>query len=98
MKVLSKQLADENGWSLEYAQGYVDGETFRHLNKTLAPHARVGIDQYSLGFRAGYFERQNVDARVASSATAVQPERDTRGRPLPPVPPTVDRNVRSPVL
>ena len=46
MKVLStKQLADQNGWSLEYALGYVDGETFRHLGKTLAPHARVGIDQ-----------------------------------------------------
>ena len=66
----SNQLLEHNGWSLAYAQGQLDGETFRSLGKTLPPHARVGIDQYSLGFRAGYFERQNVDARVGRSATA----------------------------
>lgn len=68
MKVLlsterSKQLAEQNGWSLAYAQGSVDGETSRRLGKAPALHALVGIDEYSLGFRAGYFERQNLDSR-----------------------------------
>jgi hypothetical protein len=60
----SKHLAEQNGWSLAYAQGSVDGETSRRLGKAPALHALVGIDEYSLGFRAGYFERRNLDARV----------------------------------
>jgi hypothetical protein len=46
----SRQLAQQNGWSLAFAQGNVDGELHRRLGKPLAPHARVGIDQYSLDF------------------------------------------------
>jgi len=68
MKVLanerSKQLAEQNGWTLAFAQGNVDGESSRRLGKAPALHALVGIDEYSLGFRAGYFERQNLDSRV----------------------------------
>ena len=68
MKVLanerSKQLAEQNGWTLAFAQGNVDGESCRRLGKAPALHALVGIDEYSLGFRAGYFERQNLDSRV----------------------------------
>ena len=66
----SRQLAELNGWSLAYAQGHVDGQTSRRLGEVLALHARVGIDQYSLGFRAGYFERQSVDARAGRSKRA----------------------------
>ena len=73
MKVLStersKQLAELHGWSLAYAQGSVDGETSRRLGKAPALHALVGIDEYSLGFRAGYFERQNLDTRAARPET-----------------------------
>ena len=95
----SKQLAQQKGWSLAFAEGHVDGETFRRLGKTLAPHARVGIDQYSLGFRAGYFERQSVDARVGRSAPAAADGTRHEGAPLPnSVPPTVDRKVRTHVL
>ena len=69
MKVLaterSRQLAEQKGWSLAYAQGNVDGEISRRLGKALALQALVGIDEYSLGFRAGYFERPNIDACVA---------------------------------
>jgi hypothetical protein len=68
MKVLanerSKQLAEQNGWTLAFAQGNVDGESSRRLGKTPALHALVGIDEYSLGFRAGYFERQNLESRA----------------------------------
>ena len=63
MKVLSKEkikvLAKKNGWSLAYAEGYVDGETCRRGGNTPSKHAQIGIDEYCLGFRAGYFERQN---------------------------------------
>jgi len=55
----SKLLAEKHGWSLARAQGYVDGETFRRRGKTISRYALVGIDEYCLGFRAGYFERQN---------------------------------------
>ena len=103
MKVLStersKQLAEQNGWSLAYAQGKVDGETFRRLGKAVAPHARVGIDEYSLGFRAGYFERQDINGRLGRSVPAAADGTGHAAVPLPrSVPPSVQRNVRTPVL
>jgi hypothetical protein len=71
MKVLSTEksrlLADQNGWSLVHAQGYVDGETSRRLGKTPSLHVLVGIDEYSLGFRAGYFERQAQESHASRS-------------------------------
>ena len=39
------------------AKGYVDGETFRKQRKEPPLHALVGIDHYSEGFRAGYYDR-----------------------------------------
>ena len=72
MKVLSnertKQLAGQNNWSLAYAQGNIDGETARRAGKGIARHVLVGIDEYSLGFRAGYFERHMIEAAVADGA------------------------------
>jgi hypothetical protein len=63
MKVLSKEkskvLATRNGWSLAQAEGYIDGETFRRRGKTPSMYAQIGIDEYCLGFRASYYERQN---------------------------------------
>ena len=68
MKVLSKEkikvLAEQNGWSLAHAEGYLDGETFRRRGTTPSKYAQVGIDEYSLGFRAGYYERQNFASIV----------------------------------
>jgi hypothetical protein len=62
VKVISKEkfqvLAERNGWSLERAKGYVDGETFRLRAKKPSKCALIGIDEYSLGFRAGYYERR----------------------------------------
>jgi hypothetical protein len=59
MKVLSKVnvLAERNGWSIARAQGFVDGEIARRRGAPPSTYARVGIDDYSLGFRAGYYER-----------------------------------------
>ena len=62
VQVLSKEkakvLAEQYGWSLEFAEGYVDGEAWRRRRRTLPEHASVGIDEYSLGFRAAYFDRR----------------------------------------
>jgi hypothetical protein len=43
-------------------QGYVDGEVSRWRGKLPSKVALVGIDEYCLGFRAGYFERRNAVA------------------------------------
>ena len=73
MKVLckekSKVLAERNGWSLAHAEGYVDGETFRRRGMTPSTYAQIGIDEYCLVFRAGYYERQNIERpNLASTA------------------------------
>jgi len=76
MKVLSteksKLLAEQNGWSLAHAQGFVDGETSRRLGKTPSLHALVGIDEYSSGFRAGFFERQAQETQGAVPESAAR--------------------------
>jgi len=83
MKVFSKVhvLAKRNGWSIARAQGFVDGETARRRGAAPSIYARVGIDDYCLGFRAGYFERGTVQLRseaekkvmkVAASETAFE--------------------------
>ena len=81
MKVLAaekfKILAEANGWSLDRARGYVDGETSRLRGKTPSKCALVGIDEYSQGFRAGYYERKNGAA--ASSQTRVPGARTAKG-------------------
>lgn len=61
MRVLSEEkikvLAERNGWSAAYAQGFMDGETARRRGASPSKYAQIGIDEYSLGFRAGYYER-----------------------------------------
>jgi len=73
VKVLSKEkcqvLAERNGWSLERARGYVAGETSRQRAKKPSPYALVGIDEYSLGFRAAYYERRNGVTKAVPQAT-----------------------------
>lgn len=74
MKVLAneklKVLAEHNGWSLAHAEGYMDGETSRRRGKAPSKYALIGIDEYSLGFRAGYFERQTPNTTRASESAA----------------------------
>ena len=63
MKVLSEEkfrvLAEERGWSLAHAEGFVDGESFRRRGKRPPKYVLVCVDEYSQGFRAGYFERKS---------------------------------------
>jgi hypothetical protein len=68
MKVLSKVnvLAERNGWSVARAQGFVDGEMSRRRGGVPSTYARVGIDDYSLGFRAGYYERGTLQSKAVA--------------------------------
>lgn len=65
-------LAESNGWSLDHAKGYVDGEACRLRGKQPSKHVLVGIDEYSLGFRAGFYEREtpSLAAEFAHSPAA----------------------------
>jgi hypothetical protein len=67
-------LAEANGWSLEHARGYVDGEAFRLRGKQPSKYALVGIDEYCLGFRAGYYQREapELSADVSAPPAAQQ--------------------------
>jgi len=66
MKELRKEkfkvLAEVYGWSPDYAKGFVDGEISRLRGRKPSEHALIGIDEYSQGFRAGFFERRNPAA------------------------------------
>jgi hypothetical protein len=57
-KEKAKVLAEQYGWSPEFAEGYVDGEAWRRRRRTLPEHTSVEIDEYSMGFRAAYFDRR----------------------------------------
>jgi hypothetical protein len=52
-------LAKQMGWPIEYAEGYIAGQSCRRHGKRLASHFMVGLDNFALGFRTGYFERPN---------------------------------------
>lgn len=76
MKVLSRVqvLAERNGWSITRAQGFLDGEMSRRRGVPPSTFAQVGIDDYALGFRAGYYERaepRERDKKVTSTSAAV---------------------------
>lgn len=68
MKVLSKVtvLAERNGWSMARAQGFVDGEVSRRRGAAPSTYAQVGIDDYCLGFRAGFYERGESQPKSAA--------------------------------
>jgi hypothetical protein len=72
MKVFSKVqvLAERNGWSIARAQGFVDGEMSRRRGAAPSTYAQVGIDDYSLGFRAGYYERGTSQPKSAATPIA----------------------------
>ena len=64
MTVLSeeeiKALAEKNEWSPMRQQGYLDGQNCRRLGTMPSKYAQVGIDEYCVGFRAGYYERRDA--------------------------------------
>src|SRR5258708_18739583 len=71
-KEKSRVLVEQYSWPLSTAKGYVDGETFRKRRREPPIHALVGIDDYSEGFRAGYYRRP-VSEEALSGAPSNQP-------------------------
>ncbi|HEV8519214.1 MAG TPA: hypothetical protein VGQ54_11615, partial [Burkholderiales bacterium] len=63
----SKILAERHGWSAARAQGYVAGEACRRGEEVPSMYAMVGIDDYAVGFRAGYFVRQSSRSTYAAN-------------------------------
>ena len=80
VKVLSKVqvLAERNGWSISRAQGFLDGEISRRRGATPSTYARVGIDDYSQGFRAGYYERGTSQPKGVATPLG-RPLKETAG-------------------
>lgn len=72
VRVLTKEkcqaVAERNGWSIERAKGFVDGESSRLRGRKPSKYTLVGIDEYSLGFRAGYYERRNGAAKTETAS------------------------------
>lgn len=62
MKIVSKErvkvIAETQDLSAAHAEGFADGETYRKSGTTPSAYVQIGIDDYSRGFRAGYYERQ----------------------------------------
>jgi len=70
-KSRAKVLVQRYGWSLDGAQGYVEGQLFRSRPgpKSLPPRLLVGCDAYANGFRAGYFGRAPSHSTLAGRQT-----------------------------
>lgn len=67
-----KALADKHGWTANFAHGFTEGEARRRAGEPAPRVALIGIDQYSLGYRAGFFDRRAPHAsRNAGRDTAV---------------------------
>ena len=49
--------AKRHAWSHTRAQGFLDGEMARRRGTVPSIYVRVGMDEYCMGFRAGYFVR-----------------------------------------
>lgn len=60
-KEKSTSLSEQNRWPLAYAEGYISGQSERWRGNPPSSYIVAGIDQYALGFRAGYFVRPNPD-------------------------------------
>lgn len=58
MKATAKQeyrdLAEKNGWSSAFADGYIDGRDARMYGRLVAKYPLSDLDQYREGFLAGY--------------------------------------------
>jgi hypothetical protein len=58
----AQALADANGWTLKYAEGFIDGEICRRKSENPPKYISIGIDDYAQGYRAGFFIRRESNA------------------------------------
>lgn len=49
-----RDLAEKNGWSHAFAEGYVDGRAARRHGREVSKYPLADLDQYREGFLAGY--------------------------------------------
>jgi hypothetical protein len=49
-----RDLAEKNGWSEAFAEGYVDGRAARTNGTQTSRYPMGDLDQYRMGFLAGY--------------------------------------------
>jgi hypothetical protein len=49
-----RELAEKNGWSSAFAEGYIDGKDARTYGRQVAKYPLADLDQYREGFLAGY--------------------------------------------
>jgi hypothetical protein len=49
-----RNLAEKNGWSEAFAEGYLDGRAARTRGAQSATYPLGDLDEYRLGFLAGY--------------------------------------------
>lgn len=63
-----KELAEQKGWSVTHAEGYIDGQYCREAGLPLSKSNMIGIDDYCLGFRAGYFASDRRTQKLVSTA------------------------------
>ncbi len=71
MKMLSektvKVLAEQYGWTATYLEGYINGKSARRRGLVPSTFQLIGIDEYCLGYRAGYYAADRA-RRVAKAA------------------------------
>src|SRR5260221_14456124 len=65
-----KLASDRHGCSIAYAQGYLEGEVQCARGEPASQYARVGIDDFAVGFRAGYFLRKRRRSVPVAALTA----------------------------
>jgi hypothetical protein len=74
IKQNARILAQQNGWSTAYTEGYLEGRFHQRLGKLPGAYARIGIDEYPLGYRAGYFGRKNPASAQVQTLKASEME------------------------
>lgn len=57
LETKAKVLKTVYGWTSDRARGYVDGVACRVRGARPSKYVLVGIDEYALGFRVGYYNR-----------------------------------------
>lgn len=62
-----KVLADQHGWTATYSEGYINGKSERRRGLVPSTFQLIGIDDYCLGYRAGYYAVERT-RRVAKDA------------------------------
>jgi len=62
------ELAERNGWTLAYADGYADGEAYRVRRQRPPGYLLWGFDEYSQGFQAGYLDNHPATADEIEAA------------------------------